>query len=455
MGRELLSKYISVNPSGIWTRLFTWCVREAVGAVFVFSGFVKAIDPWGTLYKVNDYLGVLGLDIWLNLVLVGVFMLCGIEFLTGVLLCFGCFRRSAAWLSLAIMLFMLPLSLWIAMDNPVPDCGCFGDALIISNWATFWKNVALTAGTVWLSIFNRRISWLVTPALQWIAFVATAAFVTIVLLLGYEYQPLIDFRAYPVGELLVEEESDSDAEYTFIYEKDGVRKEFSETDELPSEDSGWNFVETVEKVPETQDNPGKKENPLKEKSLRLWDKSGENDMTEDALAPDMDRILILMPNLRGVSIAQTWKINSLYAWSHKNNIDMIAVVAGSPGDIALWEDRSMPEYQIYTADDTAIKSVARGNPAIVFTRKGIVEWKSTLASIDIDDFMAPGTSANPMSFAHDNRQMLMNLILIYVIVMAVLVALSFSTKLWRFLPKRVREKVENDDMAAAKESRKE
>ena len=59
-----------------------------------------------------------------------------------------------------------------------------------------------------------------------------------------------------------------------------------------------------------------------------------------------------------------------------------------------------------------------------------------------------------MSFAHDNRQMLMNLILIYVIVMAVLVALSFSTKLWRFLPKRVREKVENDDMAAAKESRK-
>ena len=125
------------------------------------------------------------------------------------------------------MLFMLPLSLWIAMDNPVPDCGCFGDALIISNWATFWKNVALTAGTVWLSIFNRRISWLVTPALQWIAFVATAAFVTIVSLLGYEYQPLIDFRAYPVGELLVEAESDSDAEYTFVYEKDGVRKEFS------------------------------------------------------------------------------------------------------------------------------------------------------------------------------------------------------------------------------------
>lgn len=102
----------------------TWIIRIVVGGVFIFSGFAKGIDPYGTLYKVEDYLSVLSLSVWPNLVLVGVFGLCALEFLAGVFLLTGCFRRSSVIIAGGIMAFMLPLTLWIAVSNPVADCGC-------------------------------------------------------------------------------------------------------------------------------------------------------------------------------------------------------------------------------------------------------------------------------------------------------------------------------------------
>ncbi|MDE6298326.1 MAG: DoxX family membrane protein, partial [Muribaculaceae bacterium] len=157
------------NKGFDWRTFLTWILRIFVGGVFMFSGLTKAIDPWGTLYKVEDYLQVMGLDIWPNLKLVGVFGLCAIEFLTGIFILAGCFRRSAAIMAAVIMAFMLPFSLWIAIDDPVADCGCFGDAFIISNWATFWKNVVISSAILWLIKNNKKCRWLVTPALQWIA----------------------------------------------------------------------------------------------------------------------------------------------------------------------------------------------------------------------------------------------------------------------------------------------
>ena len=85
----------------------------------------------------------------------------------------------------------------------------------------------------------------------------------------------------------------------------------------------------------------------------------------------------------------------------------------------------MPDYPIYTADDTAIKELARGNPAVVYTHDGIVEWKSTLRAINTDDFMANDTSADPMSFARDNKRMLLNYSYIYISVMVLLIMISF------------------------------
>ena len=147
--------------------------RIVTGGVFVFSGFVKGIDPWGTVYKMDEYLVAMGMPLYDSLILAGVFGLCALEFLIGIYLIFGCYRKSAPMLALLFMCVMLPLTLWIAIADPVADCGCFGDALVISNWATFWKNVAITCLIIWLIKSNRRVPCIITPAFQWMAFVAT------------------------------------------------------------------------------------------------------------------------------------------------------------------------------------------------------------------------------------------------------------------------------------------
>lgn len=403
--------------------LVTWLVRLLIGFVFVFSGFAKAIDPWGTLYKVDAYLAALDLDVWANLKLVAVFGLCSLEFVVGVFIVFGCFRKSIPIVGMAIMLFMLPLSLWIAISNPVDDCGCFGDLLKISNWATFWKNIVITAGMLWLIRFNSRCHWLVTPALQWISFVATGIFILVIELFGYISQPLLDFRPYKTGEYLVDDVSVEEdvPSFIFVYEKDGVKKEFKETDVLPSEDEGWVFVDRKEVVaPEV--NKQRKDG----KNLRIWDKEGEEDVTDQAIRMDGKQLLIMMPELEDVSPATTWQLNSLYEWSQKNNVEMSAVVSGDSEEIADWEDLSMASYPIYTADDTQIKEVVRGNPGVVYLENGKVEWKITLAAMNIDDFQTPGTSSNAMTFAFNNAAILRNCTMLYIIVLALLVFLSFT-----------------------------
>ena len=420
-------------PTGRWTGWVTWIIRILTGAVFLYSGFVKAVDPWGTLYKFDDYLAAMGLEIWPNLVLCGVFMLCALEFLLGAFLVLGCFRRATPICTLAFMCVMLPLTLWIAMSDPVADCGCFGDALVISNWATFWKNVVLGAFTLWLVAYNRKSGWIVTPALQWIAFVITGIFIVCIELLGYNYQPLIDFRPYADGTTLFESESDVEehsdgATFVFTYEKNGVKRDFSEDDELPDEADGWNFVERKEiSSPETSKSikTGKDD-----KNFRIWDEHGDEDITSDIADDGMARkLFIFMPDLTKVSIASSYKINSLNSWAEKNGIEMMAVVAGDEGEISRWKDLSMAEYPLYTADDTAIKEVVRGNPAVVYVADDTIRWKSTLKTIEIDDFLAPGTSSDPMSFSRDNQMILRNLIMIFLAMTTVLIACSFLPKL--------------------------
>ena len=426
-------RVLGLSPDALLVRTITWIIRELTGAVFIFSGFTKAVDPWGTLYKIQDYLAVMGLEIWPSLVKVGAFSLCAVEFIVGVMLCFGSFRRTAAWGATAIMCFMLPLSLWIALYNPVPDCGCFGDALIISNWATFWKNVVLMLAVLWLSFFNRCAGWLINPAIQWIGLIVTSFFCVAIEAAGYFYQPLIDFRPYPVGSRLTEESADEEPEYKFIYERNGVKKEFSESDELPDESDGWVFVN---RMPVSDPGIESRVSTRNEKSLRLWDFEAEEDVTEDVLDPTGDRIILVMPELEKVSIAMTWKINSLHDWAATHDIDMIGAVAATREDIATWEDLSMPEYPIYTSEDTVLKELARGNPAVVFVHDGVIRWKSTLRAINTDDFMSPETASNPMAFSHNDKAILINTSALYVSIMACLITFSFLFRM-KFTPRGI------------------
>lgn len=365
----------------ILVRAGVWTARILVGLTFVVSGFVKAIDPWGTFYKIKAYFDYWHIDWGDGLPLFGAVALSSVEFLGGVMVLTGCYRKVAAWSVSAVMLFMLPLSLWIAISNPVSDCGCFGDFIILSNQATFWKNVVLSAGCVWLLMRNTRCPSLINPYLQWIGFVASLVFILGVAWTGYFQQPVIDFRPYAVGRYLWGGSEDDPAgdNFVFIYEKAGETKEFSIDDTLPDEESGWKFVgrrqtgkPDIRIASETRHTP----------DLQLWDERGEEDITESSRPVSDMAFIVVIPDLKDLSMSVAWKLNGLYDLCSAHDIEMIAVASANAKDIEAWRDLSLAEYPIYTSEDTVLKETVRGNPGVIMTDKGRIVWKSTLTAID-------------------------------------------------------------------------
>ena len=368
------------KKKGIVTSSVTWLLRIFCGGLFIFSGFTKAIDPWGTLFKIEEYLAAFGLPLPFASLRLVVFGLCAIEFIVGCFLLMGCFRKSCPIFAALIMAFMLPLTLWIVIENPVADCGCFGDAWVLSNQATFWKNVVLTAGIIWLIRFNLTAVCLISPAFQWLAVVASGIFIVLIELIGFFYQPLIDFRDYPAGSNLFATEEENDYH-----------------------------------------------------GIDVFDVNSGDDRNEEANNEDGKELVIMIPKVSMVSPATTWKLNSLYEWSKENGVKMIGVVSGSSEEISRWEDLSMASYPIYLADATAIEEVVRGNPGVVYMDNGKIVLKSTLNAINVDDFLDPEVSDDAASFGSDNARVLRNIILIYLIVIAFLIFISFTPRMAQLL----------------------
>ena len=171
--------------------------RILVGITFIFSGFVKGIDPWGSAYKFTDYFNAMGLEFltWSAFPL-GV-LLSFAEFIIGVGLLTHTLIRLFSWLALIFMAFFLPLTLWIAVKNPVTDCGCFGDALVISNWETFYKNLLLIVLT--LIVFINRNRKKKTSVVSYAASSGLALIYMLIVVHSYNHLPVFDFRPYKVG----------------------------------------------------------------------------------------------------------------------------------------------------------------------------------------------------------------------------------------------------------------
>lgn len=419
----------------VWQNILNWTFRLLVGCLFIYSGFVKGVDPWGTIYKVTEYLTALNLSIPDGIVYAGVFILIGYEFLTGIFILTGSYRKSAPIMAILLMAVMLPLTLWIAVSNPVSDCGCFGDALKISNWATFWKNVLLTLAIIWLIKFNKRSGSLITPALQWLGFVVSGAYIMFIGLVGYISQPLIDFRSYPVGSELagsdVDINSDGDSQFLFRYKKGDQIKEFTENDELPDEEDGWSFVERVMINDSSVDSSKSKSEKTADSDFAIYDTASNEDITKNVLNSGEDYLIAVMPEMEKVSASSAWMLNTLAQWGNQNNVELIAVIAGSDKALEKWEDLAMPDYAIYRSDDTMIKEVARGNPGIIYVEKGIIKWKNSLRALPIDETVDENLKQDYRLAVYEPRDVLNKSTGCYIAVLFVLMALSLTTKFKR------------------------
>lgn len=359
-----------------------WVLRIAAGVVFTVSGAAKMIDPYGFIYKINDYLAAWNLTISPGFVIFAAALLSASEFLIGFTLATGSMRRTSAWLASALMLFMLPLTLYLAIENPVSDCGCFGDFLIISNWATFWKNVALTAALVFLCIKNRTVEGLFTPMSQWLQITVAAIWVAIIGLIGYHEQPLIDFRPYPAGSTLIQEADTEGIIYRYSM-ADGTIRDFT-ANSLPDDDEDLTFIGRIDP-----------EEYAPESAFAIFDDQGE-DVTYDVVGATPRQLIMLVPDIEAAGISDTYTANELAGLicseEMEDSPEAFVAVVHSPSKNALeeWLDMSMADYPIYTAEDRAIKTVARGKMALLYLENDTIRWKRTLSSIDPEVIDQPG-----------------------------------------------------------------
>ncbi len=340
-------------------------LRIAIGGTFVYSGFVKAIDIWGVGYKIDDYIEALG---WMwAMPFSGIFSVALpiFEFLAGAMLLIGSFRRVTVIALLACMVFMLPLSAWIMIADPVPDCGCFGDAWVISNKATFLKNLALTIGLVYLLVRNKRLRSLYGPAVQWLTVVLPTVFIVPILFAGYRIQPLQDYRPYKIGtNLTAEAENESDDDFVFIYQKGNETKEFN-VHNLP--DTSWTFVDRREV-----------EKPASHQEIEpITAYDSDESVVENLIYPQGITLLVLIPDISEINALTNFRLNDLNDLAADNDAQMICLTGSDQQAIDEWRTISMADYPVYLMDDSQLKQIARGNPAIVIIKDGVIRYKTT------------------------------------------------------------------------------
>ncbi len=396
-----------------------WIARIAVGATFIISGWAKAIDPWGFVIKVGEYLSAWDFALPHEAVAAACVTLACVEFITGILLLSGALKRTTAIVAAAMMAFMLPLTLYIAVADPVPDCGCFGDLWIISNWATFAKNVVISAFITYLLVYNRSVRGIFPAAIQWLVVAISAAFPLTLALIGYQVQPLVDFRPYKTGTVMFAgtDIADTPDEY-FVYEKDGERRQFT-LDELP--DSTWTFVEAPQA--ETGDRFGG--------GISVVDADGY-DIASDLADTDAKQLYLIVPDPNMHYLIYAHYVQRMAEYARRTGVEFIALLGFGGQYAERWKDWVRPDFDIYTADATALKQIVRGREALVYADGGVIKWKRTLRSLP--QSLPDSTSADTLDTisAPDDGRMHGTLLIIYLASMLTIYLLGQSPKALRF-----------------------
>jgi uncharacterized membrane protein YphA (DoxX/SURF4 family) len=381
--------------------------RVLVGLVFIFSGFVKAVDPWGFAYKFHDYFEAWGLASLDALALPASFFLSAFEFLLGVCLLAGVYRRAVSGLVFLFMCFMTVLTLYLAIYNPVTDCGCFGDALVISNWQTFGKNVALLAMAVVLLLWHRQMKrFFPRDVRAWVA-VCSTLFILGISIYSFRYLPLLDFRPYKIGNnipslMQMPEGAAADVyETTLVYEKDGVRQRFT-IENYPKEGSGWDFVEADTKLIKQGYEP-----PIHGFSITTED---GDDITDEVLNDPHYTFLLIAHKLEQASDLQIENINAIYDYASQNGYRFLCLTASLPDAITEWVESTGAEYPFCTTDDIALKTIIRSNPGLLLIKGGTVINKWPNRRIPNEDDLQTPLEDSPLGFSparHEGRNVLL------------------------------------------------
>jgi len=346
--------------------------RIIVGIIFIYSGFVKGIDPLGSTYKFHDYFVAFGIDFLNPIALPLAILLSSTEFIIGISLLFGIRPKFGVWGVLIFMSLFTPLTFILALTNPISDCGCFGDAIVLTNWETFWKNMIIMAFVMVLFLSRRKYIPLYSKITEWGILGVVFSLFILNSVYAYQHLPFIDFRPYQIGTYIPEkmeipEGADIDQyETILVYEKDGIQKEFS-MENFPWEDSTWIFVDQQSYLIKEGYTP-----PIHD--FEIISEEGYN-ITDQVLSDPRYSFLMVSYNISDASPKGLEKAYDLAIFSSVNNYPFYTLTSSSSSEVVKIEQELGLDFNIFNTDETTLKTIIRSNPGFLILKEGIILGK--------------------------------------------------------------------------------
>jgi len=350
--------------------------RWIFGLVFIFSGFVKGIDPWGFEYKLADYLQSMGMSSLGFLAPLGSYLLPFAEFLIGVgmLLCVRI--RLSSLLGLLFMVFFTPLTLYVALKNPVTDCGCFGDALVITNWETFYKNIFLSALATLVFVRRSSIEPVVPGKWRYYRMVIITSIYIGFVTWSYRHDPVFDFRPYKVGVnipqgMKIPTGAQTDVyRNTFFYrnKQTNTIKKFTDTDYPWKDTLNWKFESMGEPVLVKKGYTP----PIHDFQIRT---APGDDVTGFFFADDKPIFFLVAANLTKSSLKKQGQINGLAVWARSAGYKFICLTSTTGQRLEDFKNLAHPAYEFLFGDEVTLKTIVRGNPGLLYLRSGTILGK--------------------------------------------------------------------------------
>jgi len=401
--------------------------RIVLGAMFIFSGFVKAIDPWGSTYKLIDYFTAFNM-MWMQ---PAAFVLAIVqnatEFVIGVALVLGLRMRETALGALLFMGFFTPLTLYIALTNPVSDCGCFGDAITLTNWETFFKNVAFLIPTVFIFYYRKKYVPAYKPLGEW----SWVALITIVIvgvsIHCHRNLPWIDFRPYRIGAdilqgMTIPDDAPADEWHTtLIYERDGIQQEFSMND-FPWDDTTWVWVDTRNVLVNRGFVP-----PIQNFSIMTADGV---DITNHVVEYEGYTFLLVASQLNSSNRQALQKASEIADFCNEHGYSFLCLTASPQSDVEHIKSELGLRYDFGFTDETTLKTIIRANPGLVLLKKGVVLGKWHYNNMPDATELRP----NLLSFAMEQQAQKSKTLLTYGLL---LISVFFAFVFFKFRNKRV------------------
>lgn len=349
--------------------------RIIFGITFIFSGFVKGIDPWGSAYKFTDYFNAMGLEVLIWAALPLGILLAFAEFIIGIAFIFNWWTRLFSWLGLLFMGFFLPLTLWIAIKNPVTDCGCFGDALVISNWETFYKNLILIVFALIVFRFRNDKNYGTANKTPLILSVVSAVIYFGIVFHSFNHLPIFDFRPYKVGVNIPDAMSTPEDAPHEIYENifyyknksTGKVEKFSEKNYPWKDTVNWAYDDMESfLVQEGYESP----------IHNLTIESPDGDNIIDFFIYDENYVFMLVAyDLFKSKTTSQVKINELANWAIEKEFSFFCLTSTMPEEALVFAEENNIAYEFFNCDEVTLKTIIRSNPGLVVLKDGNIIGK--------------------------------------------------------------------------------